>query len=307
MAALRYAPFLSLSAGPLDPGSDTTQLSNGRFLPARATNRKTEALASHAPFARMHMYASHIHTHALPIAHASHIMPFALHAHIMKLHHHAVFMQHAMLHHMHHMHRMYHAHIISQHVCHASHASHPRKACHRTPRTQASHVSQDTHRTHAHQDAHAHKAKTAQKQSAPAFPFARQQGCCSKCGTDKIPVFFTAVLSDDQKRGQHPLKGLTICRQCRQGSEYYKDIFRNQQWTIPDDIRPIQCDRCKDYHIKPFYINNKQSADLGRRHLCADCTDYAYERIGCHKSNYEFMQLPGPHLHPEHPQIRGLI
>ena len=59
--------------------------------------------------------------------------------------------------------------------------------------------------------------------------------------------------------------------------------------------------------IKPFYINNKKSADSGRRHLCADCTDYADERIRCHKSNYEFMQLPGPHLHPEHPQIRGLI
>ena len=85
MPPLRYAPFLSLSAGPQDSGSDTTQLSNGRFLPARATNRQTEALASHASFARMHMYASHIHTHALPIAHASHIMPFALHAHIMKL------------------------------------------------------------------------------------------------------------------------------------------------------------------------------------------------------------------------------
>ena len=170
MPPLRYAPFSLLSLGPQDPGSDTTQLSNGRFLPARATNRQTEALASHAPFARMHMYASHIHSHALTIAHASHIIPFALHAHIMKLHQHVVFMQHAMLHHMHHMHRMYHAHIISQHVYHASHASHPRKACHRTPRTQASCVSHGTHRTqackHAHQDAHAHKAKTAQKQSA---------------------------------------------------------------------------------------------------------------------------------------------
>ena len=144
MPPLRYAPFLSLSVGPQDSGSDTTQLSNGRFQPARATNRKIEALAPHAPFARMNMYASHIHTHALPIAHASHIMPFALHAHIINLHQHVIFMQHAMRHHMHHMHRMYHAHIISQHVCHASHASHPRKACHRTPRTQASCVPPDT-------------------------------------------------------------------------------------------------------------------------------------------------------------------
>ena len=82
MPALRYAPFLSLSAGPLDPGSDTTQLSNGRFQPVRATNRKIEALASHAPFGRMHMYASHIHSHALPIAHASHIMPYSHCMHI---------------------------------------------------------------------------------------------------------------------------------------------------------------------------------------------------------------------------------
>ena len=60
MPPLRYAPFSLLSLGPQDPGSDTTQLSNGRFLPARATNRKIEALASHAPFARIHMPAMRI-------------------------------------------------------------------------------------------------------------------------------------------------------------------------------------------------------------------------------------------------------
>ena len=71
MPAPRFVPFPLLSQGPLFLGSDTTQLSNGRSLPARATNRRSEALAanvlfapmpsiSHDPSVPMHMYASHI-------------------------------------------------------------------------------------------------------------------------------------------------------------------------------------------------------------------------------------------------------
>ena len=254
MPAPRFVPFPLLSQGPLFLGSDTTQLSNGRSLPARATNRRSEARASNVPFAPMPSHAPSVPMHM----YASHIMPFALQAHIMKLHHHVMFMHQTMIHHMHHMQRMYHAHTVSHHVSHASHPSHPRKTCHRMPQARASHVSHDAHRKSVHHTAPVHKTAAAGKPLSQPFPFARQPGCCAKCGTDEILVYYEVYLTTEQKRGPHPYKGINICRSCRASSDYLKTVFNQLQWTIPADLRPAQCSRCCCFHTKTFFVHTKR-------------------------------------------------
>ena len=120
-------------------------------------------------------------------------------------------------------------------------------------------------------------------------------------------MYFKASLTDEQKRGTHPYKGIILCRSCWGSSNYLQTVFPAIKWTIPDSYKPIQCLRCRNYHTKPIFTNISRSTDSGRRHICIDCIDYAYELLGTSKNNSDFVQVPGPHLHPDHPHIRGLI
>ena len=108
----------------------------------------------------------------------------------------------------------------------------------------------------------------------------------------------------------HPYKGINICRSCRASSDYLQTVFSQYQWTIPDDFRPARCSGCRCFHTKPSFVNRKRiDYEPGRRHLCSDvdCTDKdkAYEKLGIHKSDPDFVPLHGPHLHPDHVHMKG--
>jgi hypothetical protein len=118
-------------------------------------------------------------------------------------------------------------------------------------------------------------------------------------------VFFTASLTDEQKRGYHPLKGLNVCRSCRTSSKFIESAFINCQWAIPTELKPIQCYRCHSYNTKPFFVR-KTDDQLFDRYLCTDCTAHGDIRIGIEKSDGRLVQVHGPQLHPDHPHIAGI-